>query len=318
VRQTGKIVYLDQNAWIDLAKSDKKTRTFVTNLSENGAAIFPLSLAHVEETSRISNPQRRQKLASLMVEVSRGYSFSPLLRTIIEMEVRQLVMERRRLPFSDLRKNVLGKGMGHLVGAEPKIEWSPTGINPSQTEKLKKEMLSMLDTPDSLLLILTTVRRPPFYPKVDANGVEKLEKIRKDFLRIKDNALRRRAIFTKFLLDFMTPILARVSYEMQLPTDFFIKKGSTEQDFRDLLDSVPTALCFFTLLLERDQQLQRPIQANDLNDIWTLSLAIPYSHIVVTENMWVSISQQTKIDRKCRTLLLTSIKELLKHLQNPR
>jgi hypothetical protein len=201
-----------------------------------------------------------------------------------------------------------------LVGGKPGLDWKGTGIDPKLRDKLKKEMLCMLDTPDALLLVLTTVRRPQSIRNLDATGVGKLEKIRRDFLKIKDNTLRRRAIFTKFLMDYMAPILAKVICEMGLPKDFFIKVGSTEQDFRDLLDSVPSGLCLFTFLLERDQLLQRPIQANDLNDVMALSIAIPYSHIVVTENMWVSISRQTKIDRKCGTLLLVSIKELLENL----
>jgi len=78
----------------------------------------------------------------------------------------------------------------------------------------------------------------------------------------------------------------------------------------DLLENIPTALCLFTLIYERDQQLQRPIQVNDFNDIWFLSLAIPYSDIVVTEKMWTSIAKRTKLDKKCKTIILSSIKEL--------
>lgn len=310
----GKIVYLDQKAWIDLAKSNNETQDFVLNASETGSAIFPLSIIHAEETSRISDPKRRRKLASLMVKISKGYSFSPYVTVNIEGEVKQLVMEKLGLPITDLDKQILGKGICHLIGARPRIEWGETGIDLDVSKKLEKELIGLLDSPKCLLLALTSGRMPKSYRKLDIEAVARMEKIRKELLQIKDNTLRRRFVFAKFLSDFMTPILAKVSAEMKLSMDFIISKNWTEEEFRGFLDRVPTALCLFTLLLERDQQLQRPIQANDLNDIWALSLALPYSHIVVTENMWTSISRQTKIDKKCGTIILTSIEELIEHL----
>jgi hypothetical protein len=67
-------------------------------------------------------------------------------------------------------------------------------------------------------------------------------------------------------------------------------------------------------LVERDKQVQRSIPVNDIYDIWALSLAMPYSNIVVTENMWVSISRQSKLDVLCNTIMVPTIEELLEHL----
>lgn len=103
--------------------------------------------------------------------------------------------------------------------------------------------------------------------------------------------------------------------KLSLPKNFFIGEKPNQKEILELLDNIPTALCLFTLIFERDQQLQRPIQANDFNDIWFLSLAIPYSDIVVTEKMWTSISKRTKLDVKCNTIILSSIKELEEYIQ---
>lgn len=102
--------------------------------------------------------------------------------------------------------------------------------------------------------------------------------------------------------------------EMNLPKDTIIRKGWSQRDFKEFLNSLPTALCLFTLLLERDQQLQRLIEVNDLYDVWALSLAIPYSDIVVTEKMWTAISRQAKLDKICNTTILSSIDEMIGHL----
>ena len=79
-------------------------------------------------------------------------------------------------------------------------------------------------------------------------------------------------------------------------------------------NNIPTALCEFTLMFQRDQQSSRIIQVNDVYDIWHLTLAIPYSDIVVTEKMWTTISRNTALDKKCNTVILSPINDLSKVL----
>jgi hypothetical protein len=106
------------------------------------------------------------------------------------------------------------------------------------------------------------------------------------------------------------PEIGKLTIKYNLPPDLIINKGLTRKDMDALIDAMPTALCLFTLIYHRDQQLSRPIQANDFNDIWFLTLAIPYSDIVVTERMWASIAVRSKLDRKCETKVFYSIQEL--------
>jgi hypothetical protein len=88
-----------------------------------------------------------------------------------------------------------------------------------------------------------------------------------------------------------------------------------DYDADEFLSKLPTALCEFTLLFQRDEQPARPIQVNDFCDIWHLTLAIPYCDIVVTEEkMWVTIAKNAKLDEKCDTVILSSIYDLSTHL----
>ena len=89
---------------------------------------------------------------------------------------------------------------------------------------------------------------------------------------------------------------------------------NNDTDFEDLLDKIPTALCLFTLIYQRDQEYHRPIKKNDFNDIASLTLAIPYSDIVITDKMMVSIATRMKLDDKCDTIILKSISELEEYL----
>jgi hypothetical protein len=58
-------------------------------------------------------------------------------------------------------------------------------------------------------------------------------------------------------------------------------------------------------------QFDRPLEVNDLADVWGLSLAIPYSDIVVTEKMMAAFAKQSKLDSICKTKILTSVYDLL-------
>ncbi len=57
-----KVIYLDENCWIEIAKryygkSTRLEKKLVDNIllaSEEGQAIFPLSISHLEETMHIA------------------------------------------------------------------------------------------------------------------------------------------------------------------------------------------------------------------------------------------------------------------------
>jgi hypothetical protein len=62
--------------------------------------------------------------------------------------------------------------------------------------------------------------------------------------------------------------------------------------------------------------MQRRIQPNDLHDILSLSIAIPYSNVVVTERMWQSAIIRTKLDKLYGTVVLKSTKQLAPILES--
>ncbi len=78
-----KIIYLDQNKWIDLAKAINKPKEYpkyqkVANLIlekvKKGDWVFPISSMHVSETTLREEPKSREKLVNTMVEISNAYS----------------------------------------------------------------------------------------------------------------------------------------------------------------------------------------------------------------------------------------------------
>ena len=201
--------------------------------------------------------------------------------------------------------------MNILGGAT--LTWPKPTNGVDVPEDLKKKMEDMLDSDEIMDFILG--QRPPESMFADLKeNVETMERIRKGFSGMKDNNLKRQRYFAENLVAVVAPKLAEVLYKAKLPPDFIIKRNSKMEDIERFLDNVPTARCWFTLLYQRDQQLQRPIQENDLNDIWFLTLAIPYSDIVITERMWASISRDAKLDTKYDTSIFSSIRDLDQYL----
>jgi len=311
------IIYLDQKCWINLAKiyygnptySRKKILDKIFNASDNGSVIFPISIHRFEETIKRKNPRKREQLASLMMKISKGYCFTPFFDRIVDGEVWNLILEKLNLPKIDLKEKVLGKGIGHLVGAKPEI-------NGDIPEDLRQELLDMLDEPETLIKILSGCDSL-FIDELNQNyriAHNVLERNRQKLRQIHDKEKRRKVFLRINFSSMISPKLATKLYSLNLPVTFIIKEDFSERDFEDLLDKIPTALCLFTLIYQRDQEYHRPIKQSDFNDITSLTLAIPYSNIVITDKMMASIATRMKLDYKCDTIILKSISELEEYL----
>ena len=257
---------------------------------------------------RISNDKRRKRLAHIIASISKCYGFQPYVDRNIRNEIRNVVLKKLGLPKVNIGGQVLRQGIPHILGAEAVLK-PKKGAKGELPEDVKKKLLDLLVAPETLETALTW-RMPISTIKGKEETVAKMERNRKDLSRVKDNDLRKRVFLVRNLMEIVVPELAKILYEWNLPKDFIIKGISTRKDIEQLLDSIPSALCLFTLIFQRDQQLQRPIETNDINDVWFLTLAIPYSDIVITENMFASLARQAHLDTKCGTVILSSIDQL--------
>jgi hypothetical protein len=70
-----------------------------------------------------------------------------------------------------------------------------------------------------------------------------------------------------------------------------------------------------TLTLARNQDLVRRIQRNDLRDLDWLSVAVPYSNAIVSENYWGHQVRATGLDGKYGTMLMTDLRAVPQQLR---
>jgi hypothetical protein len=318
-----KVVYLDQKDWIFLARgyydSSFKINSEICNLvleASKKKAIFPLSIVHFDETLRRLDAGSRTRLATFMVKVSKGYTILPGA-VIMKSEVRQAALKKLGLPTIDFSKFAIGRGVSHMLGAKGELVRKEGTVGPDLPEETKKKILGYVDSPQALLQFLTSqklVEKSQHIQQNHASIVEKMEQIRRRNAMIRDNDLRYRVCIARFLVDVIGPWLGRLMVDLNLPMKAIIREDWTQKEFTEFFQNMPTAYCLFTLTYHRDQYMQRSIERNDINDIWALTMAIPYCDIVVTESMWGSIARQSKLDKIYNTLILSSAEELKNYI----
>jgi hypothetical protein len=311
--ESGRIIYFDMNGWIDLAKiyygqpsnREKELLDKILQSSDDGTAIFPISIIHLFETHNIANPRRREDLVALMVKISKYYTITPYWNRLLELEIKNLILEKKGLRPINIRDHFVGKGFSRLMGITPTI--ASKDISPKLLDELNEDLLKLLNNPEIFAELTTRIYNNR--KQEQTTTVKEFERIREKLKQYKDNEYRRKVFLTQNIVTTILPKLVQFLTEMNLPATF-AEELFTSFDLDTFLGKLPTALCEFALLFQRDQQLSRPIQVNDIADIWHLTLAIPYSDIVITEKMWVSIAKRARLDEKCDTLILSSIEEL--------
>jgi hypothetical protein len=122
-----KVVYLDQNKWIDLARvyhgkaADPALRPVLDAAlvaSQNGSAAFPLSAVHYIETWKVREPQRRERLGDFMWKLSGGRTIAPGYPEILSREIEAALALRFPKvvprPFT-----LVANGVAHAFGMPP-------------------------------------------------------------------------------------------------------------------------------------------------------------------------------------------------------
>ena len=137
-----RIVYLDQNKWIELSRArfgrEPEATTFRELLAlaavgvELGIVSFPLSHFHYIEVKH-RDPRRRWKLATFMAELSRFHTIAPA-RLLLETEIDLALQIRYGVPEEVRQHTVFGLGFGHASG-EPKTGfWAQMGVTVHKAE----------------------------------------------------------------------------------------------------------------------------------------------------------------------------------------
>lgn len=300
-----KIVYLDQFAWIYLARAyfgktqdldEIRLCNMVIKASESEDVIFPLSYSHLVETRKIKDTNKRERLLEFMSNVSKGHTILPFSYTM-DAEIRSAILKRRGFHTINIKDFVVRKGFSHMFGCKSKIK----GNIP---ENAKKEMIEWLDSSDAFKNFL---KRLGYHSDENLyiNTIKKLEDERSWYSeQVKDKNRRKDFVMARNMMSILTPKIAEICIELHIYTPIF--KNRTEKDILDFIKDIPTFYIPFILAYYSENDLTKSITINDVFDITHLTTAIPYCDIVVADNVFVGLAKQHRLDKDYPTTNILS------------
>lgn len=289
-----KIIYLDQLHWIEIAKHINGNPTkegtdealnHILGLSKKDIAIFPLSISHYYETLKQSDSGRRQRLAQVMRQLSRGYTVSAL-RNIVNSEIELALVAMFSLNHEVRPVSYIGKGFEHTFGRSLNIrlEWpNPEKVPEDIKQKIENDIFEVVE--NALLSgVINGSSVEHLFPKMDLSADIKFRDYLMTWKGCASSATEEelsRQIYAITYQDIFDSIFSK-TVELGISTEQFVSIG--EEGMKRLIDMMPTRKVDMWL---RDQWARNGglIPKNsDLNDWCYVGSAIPYCDFVVTES----------------------------------
>ena len=319
-----KIVYLDQNHWIELARGAYglhskpevlEVLAIARHVVASHTACFPLSFTHMMEIYKNRSPDRRARLARFMLELSNDVTTADL-PVVVRHEAHSALSQAfpgRIVPPEPL--TYLGRGLSHAAG-KPfafSFDWPRATVEVIPDAKLRAFERDVLSLANLYLLSGTlpstedTHTIPPTDLGPDRRFKDSLAKWRGAAQRYPPSELKRR-IYAITLAD-MEDILRAILRKYNVPLHDFALLGET--GWCQILDSMPSRRVDMHLRFEWAKNPQLTPRDSDLNDWASLGIAVSYCDVVVTEKQTADLLNRGLSTRATVLASLTDLPSLL-------
>lgn len=312
-------IYLDQNKWIDLAKAihrrdakpeERETAEYLESLVRQEVVRFPVSLTHLMETSRIGDPARRIQLAVVLTQFSNGWFLASRQARIaqeLEFALAQLLSVEQKRESCMFSRDML------LAIADYPLLSSLLSRSAAELKRFSAALGPEVSL-RSFLAFEDEDSRWNAIQKMTQSNNELLNRIRARRERLSGDTpdLRFRTYSALLFRETQDKLAAALT---KLGRTFDDLRRLSDEQIRSLVDSVPCLDVERSLALQLEKQRSRDLQGNDVYDIAFLTGAIPYCQAVVTEKLWVHLSRAAGIDRRYKTIVLSSLSELRRFLE---
>ncbi|MFC6723206.1 hypothetical protein ACFQE1_02115 [Halobium palmae] len=313
-------VYLDQAPWINLRERDEddETRQLIEQQAQSGDITIQLLQTLFAETGKHRNKSVREHHIEYLFDVSRGH----VLRNFQDVKhIEKRNYAQRFLGYEfNLAEEVRGKGAADMYG-NPKLEIDGEDVLKSDSfdKETKREFRELLQSRKGFSLLADesfSEMVKEHHQRREEELVEIIEDTRGQMDdRFEDNSRRRRvethSYFANYVLpDVISSVVNSGGWISFQKFDFekYVQQG--DEEVEQLFRCFPATYCYLTLSTRRDTEKSREAKPNDIYDIFSLAVAIPYSDIVVTEGLWVTQAKRAGLGEIFDTELLTSIDEL--------
>ncbi len=309
-----RIVYLDQNAWVTLARGswdkdrypkEHKALTKVVDIVRSGSITVPLTFANIYETLKINVPYKRANMARAQSLISGGGVFRSRRRILTET-LATYFAEKSAIPRPDPPQDWFLSNLWFEAAAD----YSPENYGFEMPEHVidfirqdpARALFDFLAFSDEDVR-LEAVRR---YSAGSGDLIAGIES-RRAIVAGEPLALRKRAYSARMILDELAFIFA-IAQTLGLGWSTVRDIGSS------LLRSIAVDVPVFNVereLVVRIEDQGRAISENDLRDMMSFITVLPFADIMVAEKQFVNLSRQAGLDKRYGTRILTSIFDLL-------
>ncbi|MBM4470296.1 hypothetical protein GS502_13565 [Rhodococcus hoagii] len=279
-----------------------------------------LSLTHQYETQQRSNWESRIDVIETMVELSQFHAIAhPTV--IVPQEIDQIVTRWIGTQSAPVRP--FGRGLNFMLGTELDTFPIPADLNFEELGYPPNFSRLIRTHPDQALeLILMAGPHPElniganfraFFhalkqnDKTFSDGQEEVARI------IKENKLHSRlddAMVAYALSEIKEELLKVAAQRRVHPSQVIDKLGGTAENFRSLLEGLPSRHVVKELSLMQHMQPHKKWKPNDLSDLTALGVAIPYCDVVVTEKFWTDSVRRRGLDKRYATIVSDNLQDL--------
>jgi hypothetical protein len=309
-----RIIYLDQNKWIELAIAGKAPERApgVYRLLEilerevnAGRLILPLTATNLYETHKINNLERRSDIATVQTVLSRGKVFRGRHKRL-EVEFNLALRPHHALPTIGLAPQWFLSD----VFFEAVSEWGdprlPAVISDRAFSVIQNNPIPWLynylvELPDDVRIAAVknySAGSQTLCAEIEARRARHANESKTMRERIQSALLMINEI------DLLMTFAARTGLPWKTVADM-----GRENALR-IINDIPTFHIEREMGVRIEAARSRAIHPNDLRDMQSFCAVIRYADIVVAENMFSNVARQAKLDGKYGTTLFTNILSL--------
>lgn len=306
-----RVVFFDQNKWIDLARGMRDASHSARPLYEKFLAevsaervVCPLTVSHIIETAKRNDLRTRTDVATVQANLSKGHVYrSRKARLLVEM------------------RNALHKAFGEdpvvfpphwavVPGFMQAFEVFDTAVGDPEQARVTRLLNQHLDPAHQYLDFMVNQddeRRRHAAAAFSSESVALLARIeeRRALMAGSSTDLRYRAYAAKLFLDhqgYVAHMLGVIGHTVEE------MKALGGEAIVQFMRDVPT-LDVEAHLASRLESQTGALEVNDIRDVLSFYTAIPYSERLVAEKNFVSLARQANLHKKYNVILDTTLAE---------
>jgi len=309
-----KIIYLDQNKWIDIARAfygredGEKYLPILQTLQDkvnSGDIIVPISAVHIIETARNENKERRERLANFIADLSKSYGILPYI-SVRQQEIENAILIKLgQASKHNIAEIAINRGVAHMLGME-----LPENVFSADYEKFLIKVNQLEKFVATMMIDFISRELVSELRQEDIDGIADYEKSRRLKNEELSKEMRLRLAIMEMAYDRLFPVIIEQLKKMGVDPKPFADSFTDIEDWKRFFFSMPTMDIWINLHVLRDSDKGKAVHRNDTNDMAFLSIAVPYCDIIVTEKYWAHQLISNGYDKKYNTTILTDLTEL--------